>query len=85
MLGDKKMGEAINNLIKDFSKNELIAYFLILWGITFFFSAIDSFIWLAEGHVSILTLIIHGLWGLAELGCTAILAMLAFKLLNEKQ
>ena len=79
------MGEAITNLVKDFSKNQLIAYFLLLWALTFLFSAISGFIWLAEGHASILDLIVDGLWGMTKIGCAAILAMLGLKILNEPQ
>jgi len=79
------MGEAITKLVKGFSKNELIAYFLLLWALTFLFSAISGFIWLAEGHASILDLIVDGLWNMAEIGCAAILAMLGLKILSEPQ
>jgi hypothetical protein len=79
------MGEPITKMIGGFSKNQLIAYFLILWALTFFFSAVSGFIWLAEGHGSTLDLIVDGLWNLTEIGCAAILAMLGLKILNEQQ
>ena len=79
------MGEAINNLVEGFSKNQLIAYFLLLWALTFLFSAISGFMWLAEGHGSTLDLIVDGLWNIAEIGCAVILAMLGLKILNEPQ
>ena len=79
------MGKAITDLIKDFSKNQLIAYFLLLWALTFLFSAISGFLWLAEGHVSTLDLIVDGLWDLTKIGCAAVLAMLGLKILNEPQ
>ena len=79
------MGDQINDLVSGFSKNELIGYFLILWAITFVFSALSGFIWLAEGHASILDLIVDSLWNIAELGCAVILVLLGMKILNEKQ
>jgi hypothetical protein len=81
----KRMGEAINNLVKDFSKNQLIAYFLLIWALTFLLSAISGFIWIAEGHASILDIIVDGLRYMAQIGCAAILAMLGLKILNEPQ
>ncbi len=79
------MGDPINNFASGFSKNELIGYFLILWAITFIFSAISSFIWIAEGHADLLDVIVDGLWSLAEIGCGVILILLGFKKLEEKQ
>ena len=79
------MGEAINDIVKNFSKNQLIGYFLLLWALTFLFSAISGFLWLAEGYASILDLILEGLWCLTKLGCAAVLAMLGFKILNEPE
>ena len=77
------MGESITKIVEDFSKNKLIGYFLILWGATFFFSAISSFIWLAEGYGSGIDVIVDGLWSLSEIGCAAILVMLGLKTLNK--
>jgi hypothetical protein len=79
------MGDPINDLVKGFSKNELIGYFLILWAITFIFSAISGFIWIAEGDLSIIRLILEIVWDFAEIGCGLILILLGFKILNEKQ
>ena len=78
------MGESINRIVDDFSKDKLVGYFLILWAATFLFSAISSFAWLAEGYGSAIDIIIDGLWGLAELGCAAVLAMLGLKILNKQ-
>lgn len=80
----RKLGESITKIIDDFSKNKLIGYFLILWAATFFFSAISGFIWLAEGYGSAIDIVVDGLWGLSELGCAAILAMLGLKILNKQ-
>jgi threonine/homoserine/homoserine lactone efflux protein len=79
------MGDPINDLVKGFSKNELIGYFLILWAVTFILSAADGFIWLAGGNASIADLIVEGLWNMVDIGCGAILILLGFKILNEKQ
>ena len=75
---------AVNDIAKDFSKNQLIGFFLILWAATFLFSALSGFVWLAEGHASIADIIIDGLWNLADLGCAAVLVLLGLKILNEK-
>jgi hypothetical protein len=79
------MGEAITKIAEGFAKNQLIAYFLILWAATFFFSSISGFVWLAEGHASIADLIIDTLWNLADLGIAAVLVLLGLKILNEKE
>ena len=76
---------AIDDIVKGFAKNQLIAYFLILWAITFFFSGINSLVWLAEGHGSVLDIFIDGLWSFAELGGAAVLILLGVKILNEKE
>jgi hypothetical protein len=34
----------VDDLAKGFAKNQLIAYFLILWAVTFFFSGIYGFL-----------------------------------------
>ena len=78
------LGESITKIIDDFSKNQLIGYFLILWGATFFFSAMSSFVWLAKGYGSGIDIIVEGLWALSEIGCTAILVMLGLKTLNKQ-
>jgi hypothetical protein len=72
------------NIAEGFAKNQLIAYFLILWAATFFFSAISGFLWLAE-YGSIVDFVVDGLWNLAEIGCAAVLVLLGLKILNEKQ
>jgi hypothetical protein len=77
----KEMG-AIDDIAKGFSKNQLIGYFLILWAVTFFFSAINGFFYLDE---PVINMIIDVLWSLAELGITAVLILLGVKFLNQKQ
>lgn len=77
--------EAVNNIAKGLSKNQLIGYFLILWAITFFFSAISGFIWLTEGYANAGDFITDIPWNLAELGCAALLVLLGVKILNEEK
>ena len=79
------MNEGIAKFVDGFTKNQLIGYFLILWAATFLFSSISGFIWIAEGHASIVDVIIDGLWNLADLGAAAVLAMLGLKILDEKE
>jgi hypothetical protein len=79
------MGESLTKLVEGFSKNQLIACFLLLWAATFFFSAISGIIWIAEGYGSGLDMIIDILWNLTELGCAAVLGMLGLKILNTKE
>jgi hypothetical protein len=74
---------AIDDIAKGFSKNQLIGYFLILWAITFLFSAINGFMYIASPDI--LDILVDGLWSLAELGITAVLILLGVKFLNEKQ
>jgi hypothetical protein len=78
------MGESITKMFEDISKNQLIAYFLIVWAVTFFFSAVSGFVWIIDGHYSIVHLIIEVLWNLSELGCAAILGILGLKMLENK-
>ena len=75
---------AVNNIAEGFAKNQLIAYFLLLWAATFFFSAISGFLWLAD-YGSTIDFVVDGLWNLAEIGCAAVLVLLGLKILNEKQ
>jgi hypothetical protein len=58
----------------------LIGWFLILWGLTFFFSAIWGLIDL--GGYSPGYLIIEVLWDLTELAIAGILAILGLKVLR---
>ena len=80
----KRMG-TIDDIAKGFAKNQLIAYVLILWAVTFFFSAINGFVYIAGGHADLVDIFIDGLWSLAELGLTAVLILLGVKILNEKE
>jgi hypothetical protein len=79
------MGDPINDFANGFSKNQLIGYFLILWAVTFFLSAISTILWFAEGRADLADIVVDGLWTLADLGITAVLVLLGFKILNEKQ
>ena len=73
----------IDDIAKGFAKNQLIAYFLILWAVTFFFSGIFGFIYI--GDQPILNMILDALWCLAEIGAAAVLILLGVKILNEKE
>jgi hypothetical protein len=75
----------IDDIAKGYTKNQLIGFFLILWAVTFFFSALSGFQYLLGGHADLLDVFIDGLWSLAELGLTAILVLLGVKILNEKE
>jgi hypothetical protein len=60
----------------------LVGWFLILWGVTFFFSAIYGFLDIFEGYYSTGYLIIEVLWDLADLAIAGILAILGLKVLR---
>ena len=79
------MSDGLAKFIEGFTKNQLIAYFLLLWAATFFFSSISGFVWLTEGYASIADIIIDIPWNLVELAMAAVLAMLGLKILNEKE
>ena len=79
------MGTFLDDFITGFTKNQLIAYFLMFWAATFFFSAISGFVWLAEGYASIVDVFVEGLWSLADLGCAGILVVLGIKILNQTE
>ena len=79
------MSESLMKFVENFTKNQLISYFLLLWAATFFFSSISGFTWMAAGHTSGIDIIIDGLWNLADLGCAAVLGMLGLKMLKAEQ
>jgi hypothetical protein len=81
----QKMGTFLDDFVKDFTKNQLIAYFLMFWAATFFLGAISTFIWLVDGYTSAPRVIVEGLYGLAKLGCAAVLVMLGVKILNQTE
>jgi hypothetical protein len=62
----------------------LIGWFLILWGLTFFFSAIYGFLDVSGGGYSAGFLIIEVLWDLVDLAIAGILAILGLKVLGGK-
>jgi len=72
-------------ILKDTINNKLVAYFLILWGATFLFSAISGLMFVADGYSSSIDLFFETLESLAEIGCTIILIMLGLKILNKTQ
>ena len=78
------MGEPITKTLENFGITKLVGYFLLLWAATFFFSAINGFLYVAEGYGSAIDILVDGLWSLADLGCAAILAMLGFKILGNQ-
>lgn len=72
------MGESV---LSELSKQKgLAAWFLILWGASFFFSAIWGFLDVSNGGYSAGYLIIEVLWDLTHLGIAAVLIMLGLKL-----
>jgi len=80
------MGE-VNNIVNNLSKQKLLAYFVLLWAGTFFFSSISGFIYLGEWgfqNASGLDIAIDILWNLTELGAAAVLVLLGLKILNDK-
>jgi hypothetical protein len=79
------MSNEITKFVAGFTKNQLIAYFLMFWAATFFFGAISTFMWLAEGHASTVEVIIDGFYSLAKLGCAGVLVMLGVKILNQTE
>ena len=46
------MGESTTKMFEDISRNQLVAYFLIVWAVTFFFSVVSGF-------VCILFMVVH--------------------------
>ena len=77
------MGESLTKFVERFAENQLLAYFLMLWGAAFFFSATSRFMWLMEGYGSTLDVMIDSLWNFADLGCAVILVLLGLKILNK--
>ena len=75
------MGQS-TKLFAGLSCRMLVGWFLILWGVTFFFSAIYGFLDVAGSGFSIEFLIIEVLWDLADLAIAGILAILGFKVLG---
>jgi hypothetical protein len=79
------MCEFLAKFAEGFSKNQLIGYFLILWALTFLFSAIYGFLDVADGYGSTISIVIDGLWSLADLGCAAVLGLLGVKFLHKQE
>ena len=76
--------EAILQFIKKYTQNQLIGYFLLMWGLTFLFSSLSGFEWLVR-YGSGIDWIIDGLWNLTEIGCAAVLGMLGLKILEKEE
>ncbi|MDG6223813.1 MAG: hypothetical protein IAX21_02575 [Candidatus Bathyarchaeota archaeon] len=79
------MNEAIMQFVEKYTKNQLIGYFLMMWGLTFFFSSISGFMWLIGGYSSGLDLLIDIFWNLADLGCATVLGLLGLKILEKPE
>jgi hypothetical protein len=77
--GDKEMGETMK-MIEGLSGRMLVGWFLILWGVTFFFSGVWGLMGLSD--YSIGYLIIEVLWDLADIAIAGILALLGLKVLR---
>jgi hypothetical protein len=60
----------------------LLGLFLILWGLTFFFSAIWGFLDVIEGGYSAGFLLIEVLWDLTDLAIAGVLAIIGLKVLR---
>ena len=73
------MGQS-TKLFAGLSCRMLVGWFLILWGVTFFFSAIWGLLDLSGYSVGFL--IIEVLWDLAELAIAGVLAILVLKVLG---
>ncbi len=81
------MGQSVQNVVSIFSKQKLIAYFLLLWAAYFFFNAISGFVYEFSnmsyyGGVQLALYVITDIIGL---GAAAVLAMLGLKLLNPNE
>ena len=79
------MCEFLAKIAEGFPRNQLIGYFLILWALTFLFSGLDGFLYIASGYGSAVNVIIDGLWSLADLGCAAVLGLLGVKFLHKQE
>ena len=60
----------------------LVGGFLILWAVTFFFSAIWGFIDVGSGYYGGGEAVIEILWDLADLGIAGVLGILGLKVLR---
>jgi hypothetical protein len=78
------MGESVMKVVDGYTKNKLIAFFLLLWGAAFFFNAISGFLWLSRTSEPALEFLIDVLYYLAQLGASAVLVMLGLKMKDEK-
>ena len=78
------MNETIMKYVEKYTQNQLIGFFLLLWALTFFFSAISGFIWLVQ-YGSAFDWILDSLWNLTKLGCAAVLGLLGLKILQKEE
>ncbi len=76
------MGRSMNSQER-YTKDQLIAIFLFLWGATFFFDALSGLIVVARGSAS--STIIETSKSFAEIGCTIVLIMLGLKILEKEE
>ncbi|MFA5364526.1 MAG: hypothetical protein WC325_05020 [Candidatus Bathyarchaeia archaeon] len=77
------MGESVMKVVSGYTKNKLIAFFLLLWGASFFFNAISGFLWLTRANEPVLEFLVDVLYYLAQLGGSAVLVMLGLKFKDE--
>ena len=73
------------NFIEKLAKWKLVAYFLLLWAGVFFFNAIGNLVFDAQyPHWYGSAVSLYILSDLASLGAAAMLAFIAWKILQEK-
>jgi hypothetical protein len=72
----------MGNFLEDLSKQKLLGYFLILWGASFFFDAIEDFVYSSYGYWRsgyTAVIIVHDVVFLA---IAAVLVLLGLKVLG---
>ena len=77
----------LENFVDKLSKQKLVAYFLILWGFSFFLDAVDSFAYMIL-HASTYfpaDFALETVINLTRLAITLVLVLLGWKLLKAKE
>ena len=81
------MNESTQDIVNKLSKQKLLAYFLLLWGASFFLSAVDGFAYITL-HVSTyypFDLALDFLENLASFAIAVVLALLGWKFLKTAE
>ena len=65
------------------SKEKLVGYFLMLWGVSFFLSGLSGFAYYSQSVIGEANIFVGILSSLLSIGMGIILVVLGYKIINE--